>query len=57
MSDGEDGNALNLHLSQNGQDGKVVGQSDSKDQNEKKRKTLLMRVFQVSRTTLQVREI
>ena len=57
MSGGEDGNALNLHLSQNGQDGKVVGQSDSKDQNEKKRKTLLMRVFQISRTTLQVREI
>ena len=40
MSDGEDDNTLNLHLSQNGQDGKVEGQSDSKDQNEKKIKTL-----------------
>ena len=39
MSDGEDGNAVNLHLSQNGQDGEVGGQSGSKDQNERKRKT------------------
>ena len=39
MSDGEDGNAVNLDLSQNGQDGKVGCQSGSKDQNERKRKT------------------
>ena len=29
---------MNLHLSQNGQDGEVGGQSGSKDQNEKKSK-------------------
>ena len=38
MSDGEDGNVVNLHLSQNGQDGEAGGQSGSKDQNERKRK-------------------
>ena len=39
MSDGEDGNVINLHSSQNGQDRKVGGQSGSKDKNERKRKT------------------
>ena len=39
MSDGEDGNVVNSHLSQNGQDGEVGSQSGSKDQNERKRKT------------------
>ena len=39
MSDGEDGNVVNLDLSQNGQDGKVGCQSGSKNQNERKRKT------------------
>ena len=39
MSDEEDGNVVSLHLSQNGQDEKVGGQSSSKDQNERKRKT------------------
>ena len=39
MSDGQDGNVVNLHLSQNGQDGEVGGQSGSKDQNDRKRKT------------------
>ena len=39
MSDGEDGNIVNLDLSQNGQDGKVGCQSGSKNQNERKRKT------------------
>ena len=39
MSDGEDGNVINLHPSQNGQDRKVGGQSGSKDKNERKRKT------------------
>ena len=38
MSDEEDGNVVNLHLSQNGQDEKVGGQISSKDQNERKRK-------------------
>ena len=38
MSDGEDGNVGNSHLSQNGQDGEVGGQSGFKDQNEWKRK-------------------
>ena len=40
MSDEEDGNVGNLHLSQNGQDGDVGGQSGSKDQNEKKKKNV-----------------
>ena len=39
MSDEEDGNLVNLHLSQNCQNGDVGGQSGSKDQNERKRKT------------------
>ena len=39
MSDREDGNAVNLLLSQNGRDGEVGGQSGSKNQNERKRKT------------------
>ena len=39
MPDGEDDNVVNLHLSQNGQDGEVRGQNGSKYQNEKKRKT------------------
>ena len=39
MSDGEDGNLVNLHLSQNGQDGEVGGKSGPKNQNERKRKT------------------
>ena len=56
MSDGEDGNLVNLHLSQNGQDGKGGGQSGSKDQLRGKRKRL-MRAFQITRTTLPVREI
>ena len=56
MSDGEDGNVVNLHLSQNGQDGKVGDQSGSKHQNERKRKTP-DEVFQITRTTLKVREI
>ena len=38
MSDGKDGNVVNLHLSQNGQDGEAGGQSGSKDQHERKRK-------------------
>ena len=37
MSDGEDGNVVNLHLRQNCQDGKVEGQSCSKDENERKK--------------------
>ena len=39
MSDGEEGNIVNLHLIQNGQDGEAVGQRGSKDQNERKNKT------------------
>ena len=39
MSDGEDSNVVNLHLSQNSQDGVVGGQSGSKYQYERKRKT------------------
>ena len=39
MSDGEEGNIVNLHLIQNGQDGEAGGQSGSKDQNERKNKT------------------
>ena len=39
MSDEEDDNVVNLHLCQNGQDEKVGGQSSSKDQNKRKRKT------------------
>ena len=39
MSDEKDGNVVNLHLSQNGQDEEVGRQSGSKDQNERKRKT------------------
>ena len=53
MSDGEDGNVVNSHLSQNGQDGEVGSQSGSKDQNEKTPDE----GFQTTRTTLQVRWI
>ena len=56
MSDGEDGNVVNSHLSQNGQDGEVGSQSGSKDQTERKRKTP-DEGFQTTRTTLQVRWI
>ena len=38
MSDRENGKVVNLHQSQNGQDREVGGQSDSKDENDRKRK-------------------
>ena len=56
MSDGEDGNLVNLHLSQNGQDGEVGGKSGPKIKMRGKGKRL-MRLFQITRTTLQVRGI
>ena len=53
MSDGENGNVVNLHMNQNDQDGEVGVQSGSKYQNERKRKMLRFdKVFQATRTTL-----
>ena len=51
MSDREDGNAVNLLLSQNSRDGEVGGQVAPKIKMRGKEKRLI-RIFQIPRTTL-----
>ena len=56
MSDGENGNVVNLQLSQNGQMGKLEAKMAPKIKMRGKGKRS-MKVFQVTRTILQVRGI